>query len=111
MFLDRLLGACANRLRISVERIMDNAHIDPMPLAARISLFNQRGRIQQETMHALRMVGNVGAHEGKVQREVLCDAFHIYEDALAELYGRRTAKMKAIRERLIKGKGRHLLDS
>jgi hypothetical protein len=99
-------GACANRLRISVERIMDNANVAGTSLAERISLYDARD-LHGETLHALRIVGNLGSHEGKVEREVLCDAYHIYEHALAELYGRRTAKARAIRERLIKTKGRY----
>jgi Domain of unknown function (DUF4145) len=105
------LGACANRLRISMERILDEATVVGDTLAERISLYSSSASIHQETLHALRIVGNLGSHEGNVQREVLCDAFHIYEDALAELYGRRTAKAQAIRDRLLKGKGRYISES
>jgi hypothetical protein len=102
------LGACANRLRISIERIMDQAGIARRPpLAKRISTYEANGSIHGQTMLALKFIGNIGSHEGSVDRNVLCDAYRIYEDALAEIFGRRTAKMDAIRARIIETKGRY----
>jgi Domain of unknown function (DUF4145) len=101
------LGACANRLRISLERIMDQAHIARSgSLAKRISAYKANGLIHGQTMLALKIVGNIGSHEGRVDRDVLLDAYRIYEDALAEIFGRRTVQMDAIRARIIETEGR-----
>jgi hypothetical protein len=101
------LGSCANRLRISVERIMDHAGIIGNNLAQRISRYSSGGAAHAKTMTAMRIVGNIGTHEGTIERNVLCDAYHVYEDALADLYGNRSANLDFIRNRIINEDGRY----
>jgi hypothetical protein len=85
-------GACANRLRISVERIMDEQKVIGKTLFDRIDAFQKIEPEHGPTFDALRHVGNLGSHEGEVTREALLDSFEIYQHALAELFGKRAAR-------------------
>jgi hypothetical protein len=58
-------------------------------------------------MTVLRYIGNLGTHRENLTQEALLDAFHIYEDALAELYGNRSAIIKSLREKIISAKGEY----
>ena len=100
------LGACANRLRISVERILDEFGLPPGSLHSRIQAFTVADPAHAQTFDALRFVGNVGSHEGAVRRETILDAFEIYQDALAELFGKRTAKIDALKQKIIAARGK-----
>lgn len=115
------LGASANRLRASVERLLDNFKIprtqtrtdrntgnrEPVfrPLASRIDLFKREKPEHAESLHALRHVGNLGTHSDVSRRAVLA-GFEIYEDALAEIYGKRSERIGCLRKRVIKAKGK-----
>lgn len=55
----------ANRLRISVERILDAEAISRKgTLNDRITEFGKKHPDMENSLHALRHVGNVGSHEG-----------------------------------------------
>jgi hypothetical protein len=112
------LGSSANRLRVSVERLLDEFNIPHQSLNAkgkttrlalgqRIDAFKAHDPDHAQTLDALREVGNVGSHEGAVQWQVLLDAFQLYEAALAELIGKRTAIPTALRKKIIDGKGKY----
>ncbi|MDN2671420.1 DUF4145 domain-containing protein [Janthinobacterium sp. SUN026] len=112
------LSSSANRLRISVELLLDNfkiprSKIDKsgkstrLDLNARISLFEKADPEHAATLTALRMIGNLGSHGGEVNRTPLLDAFEIYEDALAELCGQRKARIEQLRQKLISSKGKY----
>ncbi len=111
------LGACANRLRTSVERLLDDFKIAKtrvdakqkkrffIPLASRIDLFKKQMAAHGESLDALRHVGNLGTHSD-VDRQSVLAAFDIYENALAEIYGQRTKKVTTLAKKIIKGKGK-----
>jgi hypothetical protein len=101
------LGSCANRLRISVEKILDELGAPKGKLFDRIQAFKTSDPDLADTFDALRHVGNVGSHEGAVKREATLDAFEIYQDTLADLFGNRKAKIAAMRQRLIQTKGKY----
>ena len=101
------LGSCANRLRISVEKILDHLGSPQGRLFDRIAQFKANDPDHADTFDALRYVGNVGSHEGAVKRDAILDAFEIYQDALAELFGRRSAKIAAMKQKLIQSKGKY----
>ena len=100
------LGSCANWLRISVECILDEFGLPVGNLAARIQAFKNADPEHAVTFDALRHVGNVGSHEGEVSRETILDAFEIYQDALAELFGKRKTRIDALKQKIIAAKGR-----
>jgi hypothetical protein len=109
------LGASANRLRTSIERILDHFEIPKTitsnkkkrfrPLASRIDLFTEKNPAFKDSLNALRQVGNLGTHS-TIDRQSLLAAFSILEDALAELFGKRSKKAKSLIKKLIKGKGK-----
>lgn len=110
------LNATANRLRVSVEHIMDERKVPrelpakkggmrDLDLNGRIQEFSKTEKEHGDTLTALRMIGNLGSHGGDVQREALLDVFAVYEDCLAEMYGKRTEKIKKLKDKLISTKG------
>lgn len=100
------LGSCANRLRISVERVLDEFGLPEGTLFSRIKEFESADPAHAKTFDALRFVGNVGSHEGAVTRETILDSFEIFQDALAELYAKRSTRIEALRQKIIASKGR-----
>lgn len=101
-------GSCVSRLRTSLEVLLDDKGIKRdgvsakskpylLGLAERIDLFEQKfgDADNAESMHALRIIGNLGTHGGDIDSESLFDAMDVYEDALLEIYEGKTAKLKA----------------
>lgn len=110
------LNATANRLRVSVELIMDEQGVphealskkgamSRLDLNGRIAVFGKTHTDHAETLTALRMIGNLGSHKGDVQADAILDAFEVYEDSLAELYGERSVRIKEKKAKLIRTKG------
>lgn len=62
------LGACANRLRIIVEKILDHQGVKASVLAKRIEAYKTAQPGHADTFDALRFVGNIGSHEGEASR-------------------------------------------
>lgn len=111
-------NACANRLRVSVELLLNHlkvptAGVDKhgktrnLDLNGRISVFEQTTPEHAPTLTALRMIGNLGSHGSEVDREPLLDAFEIYEYSLSELCGQRKARIDQLRKKLIANKGKY----
>jgi hypothetical protein len=109
------LNGAANRLRTSVERVMDALKIKrfnktgkriSIPLAQRIKIFeNEYGTEFSDIFTALRHVGNLGTH-AEVTRTALLSAFEVYEHALNELFGKHKKKIEKLSKNLVKGKGK-----
>lgn len=100
-------GAAANKLRISVERILDHYNVPDksnngwrLSLDKRIHAFESVAGEHHDTLDALRVVGNRGSHEGHVDFETMLDSYEIYEDALQDLFAGRSARLAGIRKRL-----------
>lgn len=111
-------AACANRLRIFVERLMDHFQVPPegkgqkkkkhhLDLFERIAEFDAMKPGHKDALDALRYVGNYGSHKGQADIEALLDCFELLEDALAELIDNKKAVLAAKAQRLIKNKGEH----
>lgn len=100
------LGACANRLRIIVEKILDHQGVTAGVLARRIEAYKGAQPGHADTFDALRFVGNIGSHEGEASREAVLDCFELLQDAIAELFGERTTKLAGMKKRIIAAKGR-----
>lgn len=113
-------SVCASRLRTSLERMMDHFGVaktriqkdtkNPskpgkrrvLDLSARIDKFAKKvGTIEHsETLHALRTIGNLGAHSSKVSQAAILDAYQLYERALEDLFKDRGESTKDIIKRL-----------
>jgi hypothetical protein len=108
-------SASANRLRTSLERVLDALQIKKynrkgkrvsIPLGQRMGLFEkEHGTDFKDIFTALRTVGNLGSH-AKVTRTALLAAFEIYEHALDEIFGKRKKKIEGLSKKLIKSKGK-----
>jgi hypothetical protein len=113
------LNACANRLRVSVERLLDHFQVpretlskkvnksERLDLNGRISIFEKQDADTAKTLTALRMIGNLGSHGDNVSRKVLLDAYEVYEDCLFEVFGKRKQRLEAIRQKIIQAKGKY----
>jgi hypothetical protein len=116
-------GACATKIRTSVERLMDHFGVakfkrvkDPkkpskggklkrLDLYTRIERFiaSTGAVVHKDHLHALRVVGNLGTHQNDLTRINLLEAFEVYEHALDELIGKKSAQIAKLAKKL-KGK-------
>lgn len=106
------LGAAATKIRTSVERLMDHFKVGkfkrtgdklkPIPLYSRIEAFiTKNGKVvHKDHLHALRVVGNLGTHSNAATRSDVLEAFQIYEHALDELIGKKSAVIAKLAKKL-----------
>lgn len=100
-------GACANKLRVSVEKALDELGITSgRTLFDRIDKLKSVDPKHAESFDALRHVGNVGSHEGNNSRESLLDAFEVYQDAIRNLFGGHRTRIDQLKKKIIASKGR-----
>lgn len=110
-------AAAAARIRTSLERLLDDKLVPTeainkdgqthlLDLNGRIQVFEKTNPDEAETFHALRMVGNIGAHGQDLKSQTLLDVLEIYEDALEKLYSDKQAKLKAIKDKILASKGK-----
>lgn len=120
-------GACATKLRTSVERLMDFYGVPktrirkdaknptkpgkrvPLELSSRIDKFVSAtsNNVHADTLHALRHIGNLGTHNRPPSHTALLDAYMIYEHALAELLGNKKKELAALAKKILKTKGKY----
>jgi hypothetical protein len=111
-------GACATKIRTSVERLMDhfgcakyrriNKTASKPGKLLRLDLFSRIERfiistgsvVHQDHLHALRVVGNLGTHESDISRADILSAFEVYEHALAELIGKKSKQIAKLAKKL-----------
>lgn len=106
---------CASRLRTSLERLMDHFGVPktrlrksdapgkrgkrvPLDLSSRIDKLPKHGF--SKILHALRGIGNIGAHGAPVTQAVMLDTYQLYEIALTDLFRDESQTADAIIRRL-----------
>jgi hypothetical protein len=108
-------NAAANRLRVSVERIMDDlgAPTEGKTKAGKSFDLDLNGRIQwlekssgakkdhAETFQTLRRIGNMGSHGSSLSWDDFLAALTIYESALDDLYGEKSALVAKAKAHLL----------
>jgi hypothetical protein len=119
-------GACATKIRTSVERLMDHfkvakfrivknpkkpnapGKLKPLDLSSRIDKFIAAtgAVIHKHHLHALRVVGNLGTHKNVLSRTEMLDAFEVYEHALGELIGKKSVQIGKLAKKLSKHTGK-----
>lgn len=119
-------GACATKIRTSVERLMDHfkvarfrrakdpkkpntpSKLKPLDLSTRIDKFiSTTGKIvHKDHLHALRIAGNLGTHNNTLARNEILDAFEIYEHALGELIDKKSAQINKLAKNMTSRLGR-----
>ncbi|MCG5244150.1 DUF4145 domain-containing protein [Azospirillum doebereinerae] len=111
------LPSCVARLRTSVELMLDDQKIARerlnkqktkmtlLTLHDRIDLFASQaiGADTQDSLHALRSIGNLGTHGTSVNNDAFFDALDVFEDVLLGIYEKNSIKMKAKKLRDTKG--------
>lgn len=100
------LSSCANKIRVSLERLLDAHKVPDGLLINRIRAAEKNDKLQTEVFHALREVGNVGSHGGGARREVVLGAFEIYEAQLRKLYQPSESRIEALAKKIRATKGR-----
>jgi Domain of unknown function (DUF4145) len=111
------LGACANRLRIAIERLLDDRKInktngrsrrarDKLSTHARIDLLAARYPEASDHLMAIKWLGNEGSHQGAVDREDILDAFELMHAVIDEIYIGTAAKLKKKAKSLKARKGK-----
>lgn len=107
------VGAAANSLKMSVKFLLDHLNVPrnsiskktgknfDLDLNGRIQFYEKSSPPHAETFHALRVIGNLGSQGTNVTKDTLLDAFEIYEDALSEVIGERTARLNAIKRKIL----------
>ena len=107
--------ACAGRLRVVLELVLDNQGfpVEPDPgkfvsLDQRIKGWHSRHRaygIAQSFM-AVKWLGNVGSHETRISRDRLLDAYEILYRVLVQLFPPDERDLDELSEKIVKSKGR-----
>ena len=78
-----------------------------LDLNGRIDLFKASDRDNGEFLNALRVLGNIGAHENHIDRGKVLDAFEILENVLLEVYAQKSTKLKVLRDKILSTKGKY----
>jgi hypothetical protein len=104
-------AASAGRVRVSLERLMDQCGIPRrrknckeeyynLTLGRRIEEFSKVEPPAGERLMALKWLGNTGSHQRSVTRDDLLDGFEVLEYSLAELFDQRTARIAELAHQL-----------
>jgi hypothetical protein len=108
------VSSCANKIRIAVELLMDEQGIQKYPrgkrkermkLHQRIEMFRQQRPEIADNLMAIKWIGNIGSHVGKIDNVDLLDAFEILEFSLDKLYDDREKRIKKVAKEINKNKG------
>ncbi|GCE90339.1 hypothetical protein MSKU15_1940 [Komagataeibacter diospyri] len=98
-------AAAANRLRVAVEYLLDDLKVSrtviknkktlELSLNNRIEAFGKREPTHTQTLHALRIVGNLGSH-GSIKVGDLLDGYELMENLLDELVNHRSTYLAGL---------------
>lgn len=105
-------GACANRIRSFVEVLLDHFEIERegpnkagdiyrYNLPKRIQLFEAKKPGHETLYEALRIVGNLGSHEGSVKWDTLLQAFQLADYLIEVRIEDKGEVMRAIAQEII----------
>jgi hypothetical protein len=105
--------ACASRIRVALERLMDHLVIPKkrkdakgkfhdLSLHNRIELFTSEEKTIGEQLMAIKWLGNKGSHFSLITKDDLLDGYEIIEHALAEIIEGRSARVAQLAKRLLK---------
>lgn len=90
------LESCANRIRASIEKLLDVSGVKrmaiqsgkrlPLTLHKRIQISASRDYAFADELMAIKWLGNAGAHSAAITRDDIFDAYEIIEHVLSETY-------------------------
>jgi hypothetical protein len=110
-------GAALNRLRTSMELYLDAEGVQrkarkkdgsyrQLSLHERIQRFAAKHSEIDETMLAVKWLGNLGSHESSVSRQEALEAFELLDFILEEVVAGRRSRLKRMAKAINKAKGR-----
>lgn len=109
------LESCANRIRASVEAIMNQQRVIRtrilkgkrlyIPLDKRIESFRLINQNVADLLLAIKWIGNTGSHLGKLERGDVLDAYELLEHSINKLYDKSDIKLKKLSKDINKRKG------
>lgn len=97
--------ACANKIRMSVEKIMDLFDVQkypakgkriPLSLQKRIDMFGQNKASVADKLTAIKWLGNAGSHVGAVAKTDLIDGYRIMQFVLRQLFSHEETEVNRI---------------
>jgi hypothetical protein len=103
--------ASANRLRVTIERLMDHLKIKKRyrdgkdkqhSLHKRISMFSEHNETMGNLLLSIKWLGNTASHDSDISISDLFVAYEILEEVLAELLDKRSTNLKAKAKMLTK---------
>jgi hypothetical protein len=112
--------ACANRIRVSVEKLLTHQGIPRtngrkavaagkkrtfLTLHARIERFEAKNRPIAQALMAVKWIGNAGSHSSPLSAEDALDGFELMEFVLDELFVKRASRIGALTRHIIRRKG------
>jgi len=108
------LESCANRLRASVEKLMDHDGIAktyvsggkrrPLALHSRIQRYATIGGAFGEELTAVKWLGNAGSHSAAIRRDDVFDGYDIVEHVLREIFEQPAKRIARIAKTINKTK-------
>ena len=101
------LSSCANKIRISIEVLMDEQKIPKtkgLTLHNRLELFKKSNPSVSKFLMAIKWIGNAGSHFSEIKKEDVLDAYELLEFALEQLYNDREQKLIELSEEINKNK-------
>jgi hypothetical protein len=110
-------GACANRIRVFVEALLDHYGIPRegmtkkskptrYDLSKRIDLFEDQKPGHKTLFDALRWVGNLGSHAGPMKWDTILKCFQIVEHLIEILIDDKAGAIKALAQEIVDKKGK-----
>lgn len=110
-------GACANRIRVFVEMLLDHFNIERegpnskgkvhrYDLSKRIDLFEDQRPGHKILFDAIRWIGNLGSHEGAIKWDAVLKAFQIVEHLVEILIDDKAGAIQALAQEIVDKKGK-----
>jgi hypothetical protein len=104
-------AASANRLGVSLERLLDHLRVktrtktakgkvEPLRLDGRIKLYEAKEPTLGAHLMAVKWLGNTASHKGSISREALLDAFEILEHTLSEMLEHRSKAVTGLARKM-----------
>ncbi|MEZ4722976.1 MAG: DUF4145 domain-containing protein [Flavobacteriales bacterium] len=109
------LASCANKIRISLELLMDNQKVKKtfehagqrkkLSLHKRIEEFKNMKPEIADFLLAIKWIGNTGSHVGKLEKIDILEAYELLDHSINLLFDKTEEKLKKITKEINKRKG------
>jgi len=112
------LASAANKIRVSIEHLMDFLRIKkwdkintssskekPIPLHKRIELYSKTEPEIAKHLLAIKWIGNAGTHTGKLNTKDVLTGFELLEYCVEELFNNKARRLTQLSEKINKRRG------